>query len=71
LSEKENLRFHAAGHISAARDIVCTVKAYAEAQNVNAPPAVLEQLSEAADILERLEGWFVDPLNATIEASNG
>lgn len=65
----ENLRFHAAGHLSAARDIVSTVKTFASSPNVATPPAIQDELDSILAALGQLEGWFVDPMNSKIEES--
>lgn len=70
MAEPENLRYHAAGHISAAKDVVQTIQTFTDADNVDNPPQVSEMLERIITDLQTLEGWFVDPFNTKLEDAN-
>jgi hypothetical protein len=67
MTQPENLRYHAAGHLSAANDVMQTIKTFVEADTVDNPPQVKEMLDNIIADITTLEGWFVDPFNTKLE----
>lgn len=64
------------GHADAAKKVMQTVLAFTTHALVQAPPQVVAKVAACAESpnsqdMELLEGWFVDPLNSIIEATNG
>ena len=77
----QDFRANASGHLDAAetilRTVMDTLKAGSEMKDerglkkIDMPPAVLSELFEAAEQINRVSNWILSPKNIEIEKGEG